>query len=99
MLNTEPDEADLPVDRSDLCLETQIVLNLYDKLRSIWDGFSGHYMGKDLSLLPILFEEYDTERCIRRYAWDIIPVIDNFVAQDVADKIKSRSNKGVPGGK
>lgn len=97
MLNTEPDEEQVPIDRSDLYIETQMVLDIYDKLPSRWEGMSGQYLGKELMLLPILFDEYDTENYIRRYAWDIIPIIDNFVAKDVAEQIKARS-KGAPSG-
>ncbi len=97
MLGNEPLEEQIPIDREDLYLETQMVFNLYDKLQAQWEGFSGHYLGKNLTLLPILFEEYEIENDIRKYAWDIIPIIDNFVAQDIADKIKSKT-KGAPSG-
>jgi hypothetical protein len=90
MLNTEPKEEEIPITREDLSYETQEVLSLYDKLQAQWEGFSGQYLGKDLSLLPILFREYNTVDYIRRYAWEIIPYIDGLVAEDIAKKIKSK---------
>lgn len=95
MLGSEPIDEEIPIQRYDLTEETQAVFNLYDKLPSNWEGFSGNYMGKDLVLLPVLFKEYEVEKYLRRYAWDIIPIIDNYVAEDVAKKIKSKS-KGAP---
>lgn len=97
MLGNEPLEEEIPIDRYDLYIETQLVFDMYDKLQSRWEGFSGQYLGKDLTLLPVLFEEFKVEKYIRMYAWDIIPVIDNFIAQDVAEQIKFKT-KGVPGG-
>ena len=97
MLGTEPKEEEIPIQREDFYLETQIVFDLYDKLPSKWEGFSGHYLGKDLLLLPVLFEEFEIEKYIRKYAWQIIPTIDAYVAEDIAKKIKSKS-KGAPGG-
>jgi hypothetical protein len=90
MLNADPKEDEIPLERADLTLETQIIFDLYDKLPSRWEGFSGQYLGKDLVLLPILLNEFKVELSIRKYAWDIIPVIDNFMAKDIASKIKRK---------
>lgn len=98
MLNTEPKLEEIPVEREDLFIETQEVLFYFDKLPAQWEGFSGQYMGKDLSLLPILFKEFKVDKYIRRYCWEIIPIIDNFIAEDVADKIKARSKQGAKSG-
>jgi len=97
MLNSEPVEEEIPIDRDDLALETQMVFDLYDKLPDKWEGFSGQYLGKDLMLLPTLFSEYGIDNSIKKYAWSIIPLIDSFVAQDVAEKIKRKTKTaGVP---
>jgi hypothetical protein len=93
MLNSEPVESEIPIGREDLALETQIVFNLYDKMQAQWEGMSGQYLGKDMSLLPALCDEYDIDSCTRRYAWEIIPYIDSFVAKDIARKIKSKSKE------
>lgn len=100
MLGQEPDQSQLPISREDLALETQMVLGVYDKLQSSWEGFSGTYLGKNLTLLPILFEQYEFENDLKQYAWYIIPIIDNFVADDIAKKVKSKTKvKGdMPGG-
>ena len=97
MLGSEPDPNEMPIERSDLTEETQMVLNIYDLLPAKWEGFSGQYLGKDLMLLPVLFDEFDTIKYIRKYAWNIIPVIDSFVAQDIAQKMKRKSKGDASG--
>lgn len=93
MLNSEPIESEIPISRDDLSIETQLVFNIYDKMQSQWEGMSGQYLGKDLTLLPILCEEYEFEPLLRRYAWDIVPIIDSIIAKDVAQKIKSKTKE------
>ena len=89
ILGSDPVPSEIPYTREDLSLDTQIVFNIYDKLPAKWDGFSGQYMGKDLSLLPILTKKLEVD--IVNYVWDIIPIIDSFVAEDIAKKIKSKT--------
>lgn len=96
-MGSEPIEEEMPVDREDLYWETQMVFRLFDILPSKWEGFSGQYMGKDLILLPVLFKEFKIEKYIRKYAWNIIPIIDSFIAEDVAQKIKRRTKKAPNG--
>ena len=91
MMGTEPSEEDIPLDRNDLTLDTQLIFSIYDKLPARWEGFSGQYLGKDLGLLNILFDHYNLDKCERNYAWDIIPIIDSFVAEDIAKKMKSKT--------
>ena len=93
MMGSDPVEEEIPVSRDDLFTETQLIFNLYDILPSKWEGMSGHYMGKDLVLLPVLFKEYKIVKYMRKYAWHIIPIIDSFVADDIAKKIKNRGDK------
>jgi hypothetical protein len=98
MLGSEPVPEEIPYDRSDLAFETQMVFDLYDKLPSKWEGFSGQYLGKELNILPALFKEYNYPGYLRRYSWDLIPIIDNIMAKDIAKRIKSTS-KGVKDGR
>jgi len=82
-------EEDMPIERQDLSEETQIVFGIYDFLPSRWEGMSGTYMGKDLTLLPTLLEGWDSS--IQQYAWSIIQVIDYYVAEDISRKQKAAS--------
>jgi len=93
MMGSEPIEEEIPVEKEDLSLETQIVFDMYDKLQANWEGMSGTYLGKNLVLLPVLFKQFNIENYIKKYAWHVIPIIDSYVAQDIANKIK-RNTKG-----
>lgn len=93
LLGTTPVEDQIPITREDLSWETQMIFFLYDKLPSKWEGFSGTYLGKDLLLLPILYDEFDYEPSLRKYGWEIIPIIDGFIAEDVARKLKAKSKE------
>ena len=90
LLGSEPKEEDTPISREDLSSDTQLALFIYDKLQSNWEGMSGHYLGKDLSLMPVLLEHYDFDKPLNDYIWEIIPIIDNIVANDIAEKLKQK---------
>jgi hypothetical protein len=92
-LGTEPVKEEIPYEREDLSLDTQEVLNMYDKLPARWEGMSGTYLGKDLLLLPLLFEEFDVEPYLKKYTWYIIPIIDSYVAEDIAQQVKRNQGK------
>jgi len=92
-LGNEPLEEEIPVEREDLYWETQEVFELYDLLSARWEGMSGSYLGKDLNLLPMLFDLYDVPIYIKKYALFIIPIIDHHVGNDIARKIKSKTPK------
>ena len=100
MLGNEPNLDEVPVDREDLTLDSQLVFQLYDKLPARWEGFSGQYMGKDLSLLPVLFDQFNVDIPTKLYTWELIPFIDNLVAEDISKKIKAKSKvkEGIPHG-
>ena len=92
MMGTAPQEEEIPYEREDLTLETQIIFSIYDKLPAKWEGFSGQYLGKELNLLPILAEQYKLSKNELAFAWEIIPVIDSFVAEDISKKMKAKTN-------
>lgn len=100
MMGSTPKEEEIPYNREDLFYETQLTFHIYDKLPAKWDGFAGQYLGKELLLLPILLKEYNIDSFLRKYMWEIIPIIDGFVAEDIARKLKSKTKlkDGTPGG-
>lgn len=94
MLGNEPLEEEIPYSRDDLTYDTQLIFSIYDKLPAKWEGFSGQYLGKDLVLLGTLTKHYELDKATTNYAWEIIPVIDSFVAEDIARKIKTKTKVG-----
>ena len=95
LLKNEPIEEEIPVDRGDLKIDTQLAFQVYDKLQAKWEGMSGSYLGKDLSLIPILMDHYKFDKSLKYYVWEIIPIIDNIVAKDISEQQK-RSSRGTP---
>lgn len=91
LLGTKPEEDQIPVGREDLNPDTQSALFIYDKLQANWEGFSGQYLGKDLSLIPYLVKFYKIDRSLEGYIWEIIPIIDNIVAKDISEQVKRKS--------
>lgn len=91
LLGTEPVEDQIPVGREDLNPDTQSALFIYDKLQANWEGFTGQYLGKDLSLVPYLVKFYEFDKSLEWYIWDIIPIIDSIVAKDISEQMKRKS--------
>jgi len=98
-MGSKPVEEEIPIDRFDLDWETQRVFELYDILQARYDSFSGTYLGKDLTILPLLFNDFELCRGSRKYALFIIPIIDNIIGEDIARKVKSKKPiEGMPNG-
>jgi len=92
-LGQEVREEDLPLDRSDLSSESQLVFSIYDMLPTRWEGFSGLYLGKDLSMLSMLFKEFELDKAQKKYCLFLIPIIDSVVGEEVSKKQKAEAKK------
>lgn len=57
-MGVEPKKDEIPPDASDFRNDTIIAFEINSMLSDIWDGMSGSYFGKDLSILPMLFDMY-----------------------------------------
>lgn len=60
-MGTEPIEEEIPKDLNDFSNQTHEAYLIFNKLPDNIHGFSGQYIGKDLSNLKILFELYNVE--------------------------------------
>lgn len=58
-LQQPPDPHKIPVDFEDFPFSIQELFIIVNTLPDIWDSMSGSYMGKDMSLIPYLFNVYD----------------------------------------
>lgn len=61
MLNKKPEASEIPVEFSDFPYDVQQFMNIFFMMPDRWEGFSGTYMGKDYSSLPILFDIFEIE--------------------------------------
>ena len=59
--NSEIDPDKIPIEFSDFLLDTQIAMEIVYRLSDQWDGTTGTYIGKDLTILPFLLELYEIE--------------------------------------
>ncbi len=76
MLNTEPQEDQIPVEFVDFPDDIQQCFKIYYMLRDIWDPMGGNYLGKDMSTIFDLFRLYDMEKPEQLFTIDVIQVID-----------------------
>lgn len=59
MMGKEPNMDLIPIDFHDFPIFIQQVFQVHNILTDRWDSMSGAYLGKDLTLVPYLFELYD----------------------------------------
>lgn len=93
MLGSEPIEEEIPIEMDDFPDLVQRTMLVYSYLADIWEGMSGTYMGKDLSILFNLFEIFEIERCEYSLALDIIGTIDNVRKKTYQDKKPKEPSK------
>lgn len=91
-MGTEPLEEEMPIDENDLTYESNLALQVYRYLPDIWAGMSGHYLGKDLASLNILFDIFSIDcKELKKYILLIIKILDIEVSNMVSEKIKNET--------
>ena len=94
MMNTDPVDADIPVEFEDLLDVTQQALELYSYLPDRWEGMSGTFMGKDYSIVFDLFNTYEIlEKTEQRIMLKIMSTTDKIRSDIIAKKHKSQEKK------
>lgn len=69
----------------------QVALDLYAYLPDIFGDMSGSFIGKDLSLIPFLFETFEVINPKGVLEW--IKVITNIQRVEVSNQIKRKQKK------
>lgn len=90
MMHTEPKPEDIPVDFEDFPYVIQELFTINNMLNDIWDGMSGSYMGKDLTLIPYLFKLYDIAD--EKMSLYIINLIVSITSKMYNDKLKRKAD-------
>jgi len=88
VLNNEPDPDMIPVSLYDLRESSQLAFDLYGFLPDRWEGMTATYLGKDFSLMPFLFQEYEIEGYMRKHLLFLFKYIDGSVAEQIQAKQK-----------
>jgi len=90
--NSEVEPDKIPIDFSDLLIDTQVAMAIVQMLPDKWDGASGSYQGKDLSILPFLVEVYEIENKLDIVS--LITIIINKSSVITNDKINRQAKHG-----
>ena len=61
IMGQDPNPAQIPLDFDDFPANIQELFGIVNMMPDNWDGMSGSYLGKDLSLIPYLFDLYEVE--------------------------------------
>ena len=94
-IGEEPVEDQIPIEITDFLIETQNFIQIYNLLPSRWDGFSGAYMGKDMTNISALFDCFGIEgEDLKLIAFVVFSHLDNINTQRVNKKIEEKSRSG-----
>jgi hypothetical protein len=85
-MGIEPDEDDLPTSIDTLTIESQLAFEIYRYLPGRWEGMSGSYLGKDLNILPFLYNHYKVENEEASHILYLLQYIDNVVSERLSEK-------------
>jgi hypothetical protein len=86
----EPDEEQMPKDPSQLSLNVQQALILFNALPDNWEGMSGTWMGKDYSGLMSIMEIYEIDD--RRAVFELLKVAEAEAGKYYAQKAKQQES-------
>ncbi len=84
-LGSEPIQDEIPIDHSDLCLDVQEALGIYNKLRDEWDTMNGTYLGKNYAGMLDIFTILEVPVEDHKTMYSLIGMIDNHRAKAIAD--------------
>lgn len=90
-LGNEPIQSEVPRDYSDLPYEVQVALDLYSYLPDIIGDMSGSFIGKDLALLPFLFDIFEVMN--KKLVLDILKTIININRAEISKQIQRKQKK------
>lgn len=89
-LGEEPDPERLPPDLADLCPEARLAVQVIGMFTPIYVGMEGVFVGRDLSILPFVVENWDVGD-IQLFTVFINDIIQAQV--DVENSQRKRRNK------
>lgn len=85
-------EEDLPWEFEDFPHEVQTSIIVYSYLRDIWDGMSGSYMGKDMSVLFDIFDLLEVDKTDQKLVFKFLKIIDS-VRSKIIDNKREKPSK------
>lgn len=92
-MGSTPKLEEIPVDLSDLFPDTQLAIQIYRMLPDLWAGMTGHYLGKELSSLKIMFDIWHIEDSnLQSYILYTIKILDVEMSEIISAKIKNQTD-------
>lgn len=85
MLNSEPDEEEVPVEFDDFNTDVQQAFGIYQKLKDEWDTMNGNYMGKSFAGILDILTILDVPQEDHRTMFDLINIIDEHRSKAIRD--------------
>lgn len=101
-MGTEPLEEEIPADEEDLADESRLALQIFRYLPDTWSSMSGHYLGKELTSLNVIFSIFDIkDKHLKRFILLVVKLLDMEVSEIVSSRIKNEAeaSKAKAGGK
>ena len=87
-LGSEPLESEIPVEFTDLAVEAQQALQIYNNLQDSWDYMNGNYIGKNLVGFKDILEIFEVPKEDYRIMYELIMHIDSVRAKLIRDSKK-----------
>lgn len=95
-LGSVPKESEIPLDFSDLILEVQEVLHIYNLLQDSWDYMNGNYIGKNFSYLETVLKMYDVPHELQKTYFELLVTVDRIRAKQIHDSKPKPEQKARP---
>jgi hypothetical protein len=92
-LGSTPKASETPVDTSELPVEVQLMLEIYDSLLDNWDYVNGNYYGKRLEGITEFFNMHLVAETDRLFYLRILSIINNTKVSLWHKKQNAKSKK------
>lgn len=89
-LGNDPKEEELPVEYTDLPVEVQQCVYLYNSLQDNWDYFGGNYIGKNMTDFWNLLNLHGIDLADAKFYYETVRYIDQVRAKQIAQEQKSK---------
>ena len=91
-LGNEPKQEEIPASFEDFPNAVQDAIVIYSILPDLFEGFGGHFLGKDYSILPYLAKDvYKVEN--HTQLMQFLLIINNIVSKQRAEKLKQQQRR------
>jgi hypothetical protein len=95
-MGSEPEESEIPLEFSDLILEVQEVIHIYNLLQDEWDYMNGNYIGKNFTYIEPVFRMYEVPQELHKVYFELLVTVDRIRAKQIQDSKPKPEQKARP---